>query len=197
MSHGHVPFLRFSPHARFPMLDFILGIVLWPLVQLQNLASLSVTLTFNVTSVVVFLTIVTVVTFYVVRYHFLALYTRLPQHETTPEKNLTSDLRPDITVAEGPERKYLPEEIFAQFLGSIKIFNYLDKTVLTEFSKRSQQRKLEPGELLWRSDERNRDLYLVMSGTVWVFVDFLLISLDASLFGATGLPAKSWRGWTE
>jgi lysophospholipid hydrolase len=169
------------------MLNLVVAVLLWPLEQLQRFASYTVTLTFNLTTVALFVTVTSVITFYVVRYHFLARYSRLPHHQATSEKAvLSSDLRPDTATQEAPERKYLPEEIFAQFLGSIKIFNYLDKTVLTEFSKRSQQRKLEPGELLWRSDERNRDLYLVMSGTMQVYLarhDFLQ---QQGLDGAAG-----------
>ena len=68
--------------------------------------------------------------------------------------------------------RYLPEEIFAAFLSTIKIFQYIDKNVLLEFAKNSQQMKVYPGEIIWNSstDSSKRDLYLVMDGSIQIFM---------------------------
>jgi hypothetical protein len=56
----------------------------------------------------------------------------------------------DHVVVEGAreqEWKFLPEEIFAAFLASIKVFQFMDHSVLKEFARNSQQKQVYAGEV--------------------------------------------------
>ena len=141
----------------------------------------TLTLSINISWLILILASVGWLVFYVVRYYVLARHTRLPQvivqvPETTepPQKEPAAPLHPN---------RFLPEEIFATFLSQIKIFNYLDRSVLIEFARNSQQRKLYHGEYI-HLDPSRRELYLVMDGTVELEMDQDLILNQVSTGGS-------------
>lgn len=147
---------------------------------IYQLTNYSLTLKINITTAAVFVLSLVFLAFYIIRYYVLARYLRLPstQAENTAAKSssnqLHDDLRPEHLTqisdlqSNLSERKFLPEDIFANFLSSIKIFQFMELSVLKEFARNSQQRKLYPGEIV--STGSGRDLYLVMDGEVSVFL---------------------------
>lgn len=56
------------------------------------------------------------------------------------------------------------------FLSSIKVFGYLDRPVFHELARHLQTTKLKAGELLFDTNSRDRDFYVVVDGSVQVFV---------------------------
>lgn len=140
--------------------------------SLVNIMSYTFTLTLNMNTILIILCLLAVAVFYVVRYYLLARYSRLPASKSKMHVSPIApsfDLRPEA-AAEAQERPFLPEEIYANFLQSIRLLNHLDKHILRELAKDALQMRMRQGELLWRSDRLSRDLYLVMKGTMQVFL---------------------------
>lgn len=159
--------------------------------QMKDLLSYSVTLTFNLTTVLLLLSILVWFIFYILRYYILVGHSRLPPQDkvsSTGGKLLLEEdlMRPPLQAsmmshsADSVEKKFLPEEIFAEFLSSIRVFSYLEKHILAEFAKNAQQKRIYAGEILWQyGEEPNRDLHLVMDGCMQIY-----LADDKKLLGA-------------
>lgn len=148
--------------------------------------SYTLTLSINVTYVVIALLALAWPTFYLIRYYLLPSHSTRRASAGTQAKSgpdgkilqAQSSATTATAVNELPSsRRFLPEEIFANFLSSIKIFNYLDRAVLVEFARNSQQRKLyaneylvSPATLKEDSQPEDLNLYLVMDGCVQVLM---------------------------
>ncbi|KAI3636634.1 hypothetical protein MIR68_005323 [Amoeboaphelidium protococcarum] len=163
----------------------------------------TITLNINVTTLLIFCLIIAWPAFYFVRYYVLVRYMRsgsasMSADSAAQKKAAEEDQLGSASISQSSaagsdafnHKRFLPEEIFASFLSSIKIFNYLDRSVLVEFARNSQQKKLYAGEYLQgygfvksanhqqdglnnigsgsdiEQQEQSGNLYLVMDGCV-------------------------------
>lgn len=132
------------------------------------ISTLSFTLTLNVVTVLLISICTLSFVFYVIRYTVLARHSRLPIHEVQHEQGASFDLHPDST-SDSTERIFPPEEIFSNFLSSIRIFGYLDRAVLNELSKSTYQRSHEANKIIWQTGDTSRDFLVVITGCVKIF----------------------------
>ena len=157
---------------------------------LWRLTHYSFTLTINLTTAALIGTVTALLSTYIIRYYVLARYSRLPPTAISAGSSGqaaadSASVQPLIASdaasvrEQQQQRKYLPEDIFASFLSSIKIFQYMEWNVLMEFAKHSQQRKLYPGDLIVPNNPvtsidgntgSSKDLYLVMDGVLRVYL---------------------------
>ncbi|KAK4936088.1 phosphatidylcholine and lysophosphatidylcholine phospholipase, partial [Elasticomyces elasticus] len=130
---------------------------------LYNVFSSSLTVTMNVTTIllIVFLVVSTIT--YFVRYRFLNVYTRLPLESQRKEPRI--DFLPDVTDRDSKPglSNYLDE-----FLSAIKVFGYLERPVFHELTRTMQTKKLIAGETLLLEEEKG--FCLVVDGLVQIFV---------------------------
>ncbi|KAI8920993.1 hypothetical protein DFJ77DRAFT_448181 [Powellomyces hirtus] len=133
--------------------------------------TVTATVTFNYWSLLIIATVLVVVGYLILRYRVLTTYSRLPP--PTPTRKTTGvpfDLHPDTAFHDDQDRGNYPDELMGAFLSSIKIFGYLDRPVFHELARHLRTRKLKAGEILFRSEDDVRDFFVVVDGTVQVFV---------------------------
>ncbi|KAJ3192281.1 phosphatidylcholine and lysophosphatidylcholine phospholipase [Irineochytrium annulatum] len=139
------------------------------------------TLTFTLSywSILVTVLVLAVGAYIFLRYRVLTRYSRLPkvsQPVSTKMGDVVGapfDLHPDAALDDGYGREdasAYPDEFMGAFLASIKVFGYLDRPVFHEIVRHLQTRKIAAGEILERTEEQDRDFYVVVEGTVRVYI---------------------------
>ncbi|KAI9190694.1 uncharacterized protein BJ171DRAFT_434169 [Polychytrium aggregatum] len=135
--------------------------------------SYSFTLTLSYRLIVFVVTATALLLYLIVRYVVLNKYTRLPPaHSATKSVAPPFDLQPPDHAEDdkdGHSQGYA-EDFMSAFLSSIKIFGYLDRPVFHELARHLQSRKLKAGEILFGADDDKTDFYVVVEGSVQVFV---------------------------
>ncbi|KAI8915738.1 hypothetical protein EDD86DRAFT_196717 [Gorgonomyces haynaldii] len=144
---------------------FHLVSILFSLVSKGTIYTVTATITLDIYGLLWISAIVLFLLWIVARYRYLNVYSRLEQVKQ-PQRAL--DLQPDI-VPEDDSMGY-PDEFMNAFLSSIKVFGYLDKPVFHELARHLQTKKLHPGQLLFEPDTPDLDFYVVVDGTVDLFV---------------------------
>ncbi|KAK7516703.1 hypothetical protein IWZ03DRAFT_195590 [Phyllosticta citriasiana] len=128
-----------------------------------TVASMSLTVTMNATTLVmIFLAFGSTVS-WIVRYRFLNMYTRLPPEPQREEPHV--EIFPD--TQEGDSKRGLSNYL-DEFLSAIKVFGYLERPVFHELTRTMQTRKLIAGETLLLEEEKG--FCLVVDGLVQIFV---------------------------
>ncbi|KAK0662693.1 Lysophospholipase nte1 [Lasiodiplodia hormozganensis] len=128
-----------------------------------TLASMSLTVTMNATTLLLlFLAVGSTVSWFV-RYRFLNMYTRLPPEPQREEPHV--EVFPD--TQEGDSKRGLSNYL-DEFLSAIKVFGYLERPVFHELTRTMQTRKLIAGETLLLEEEKG--FCLVVDGLVQIFV---------------------------
>ncbi|THV89017.1 patatin-like serine hydrolase [Aureobasidium pullulans] len=125
--------------------------------------STSLTLTVNMTTVVLILVFFVSTASWVVRYRFLNMYSRLPPEPQRKEPQV--EVFPDTQETDSKQglANYLDE-----FLSAIKVFGYLERPVFHELTRTMQTRKLIAGETILLEEEKG--FCLVVDGLVQIFV---------------------------
>lgn len=125
--------------------------------------STSLTLTVNMTTVVLILIFFVSTVSWVVRYRFLNMYSRLPPEPQRKEPQV--EVFPDTQETDSKQglANYLDE-----FLSAIKVFGYLERPVFHELTRTMQTRKLIAGETILLEEEKG--FCLVVDGLVQIFV---------------------------
>ncbi|KAH0389800.1 patatin-like serine hydrolase, partial [Aureobasidium melanogenum] len=125
--------------------------------------STSLTLTVNMTTVVLILIFFVSTASWVVRYRFLNMYSRLPPEPQRKEPQV--EVFPDTQETDSKQglANYLDE-----FLSAIKVFGYLERPVFHELTRTMQTRKLIAGETILLEEEKG--FCLVVDGLVQIFV---------------------------
>lgn len=128
-----------------------------------TLLSTSLTLTVNMTTLLLILVFVVSTISWVVRYRFLNMYSRLPPEPQRKEPQV--EVFPDMQESDSKPglANYLDE-----FLSAIKVFGYLERPVFHELTRTMQTRKLIAGETLLLEEEKG--FCLVVDGLVQIFV---------------------------
>ena len=121
--------------------------------------STSLTLTVNMTTVVLILVFFVSTASWVVRYRFLNMYSRLPPEPQRKEPQV--EVFPDTQETDSKQglANYLDE-----FLSAIKVFGYLERPVFHELTRTMQTRKLIAGETILLEEEKG--FCLVVDGLV-------------------------------
>ncbi|KAL0265014.1 phosphatidylcholine and lysophosphatidylcholine phospholipase [Diplodia seriata] len=128
-----------------------------------NVASMSLTVTMNATTLLLlFLAVGSTVSWFV-RYRFLNMYTRLPPEPQREEPHV--EVFPD--TQEGDSKRGLSNYL-DEFFSAIKVFGYLERPVFHELTRTMQTRKLIAGETLLLEEEKG--FCLVVDGLVQIFV---------------------------
>ncbi|KAK7714450.1 phosphatidylcholine and lysophosphatidylcholine phospholipase [Botryosphaeria dothidea] len=128
-----------------------------------TLASMSLTVTMNATTLLlIFLAFGSTISWFV-RYRFLNMYTRLPPEPQREEPHV--EVFPD--TQEGDSKRGLSNYL-DEFLSAIKVFGYLERPVFHELTRTMQTRKLIAGETLLLEEEKG--FCLVVDGLVQIFV---------------------------
>ncbi|KAJ3033036.1 phosphatidylcholine and lysophosphatidylcholine phospholipase, partial [Rhizophlyctis rosea] len=128
------------------------------------------TITFNYWTILAFLLLATYGIYFFVRYHILTRYSRLPAPEPAKPIGAPFDLHPDTALDDKQDGSDYPDDFMSVFLSSIKVFGYLDRPVFHELARHLQTRKLKAGEILFGPEDDVRDFYVVVDGTMQVFV---------------------------
>ncbi|KAL1311287.1 hypothetical protein AAFC00_001472 [Neodothiora populina] len=128
-----------------------------------TLLSTSLTLTVNMTTLLLILVFFVSTISWIVRYRFMNLYSRLPPEPQRKEPQV--EVFPDTQESDSKPglANYLDE-----FLSAIKVFGYLERSVFHELTRTMQTRKLIAGETLLLDDEKG--FCLVVDGLVQIFV---------------------------
>lgn len=128
-----------------------------------TLLSTSLTLTVNMTTLLLILVFFVSTISWIVRYRFLNMYSRLPPEPQRKEPQV--EVFPDTQEADSKPglANYLDE-----FLSAIKVFGYLERPVFHELTRTMQTRKLIAGETLLLEEEKG--FCLVVDGLVQIFV---------------------------
>ncbi|KAF2145139.1 uncharacterized protein K452DRAFT_222292 [Aplosporella prunicola CBS 121167] len=128
-----------------------------------TLASMSLTVTMNATTLIVlFLALASTISWFI-RYRFLNMYTRLPPEPQREEPHVEVFPDPQENDSKRGLSNYLDE-----FLSAIKVFGYLERPVFHELTRTMQTRKLVAGETLLLEEEKG--FCLVVDGLVQIFV---------------------------
>jgi lysophospholipid hydrolase len=125
--------------------------------------STSLTLTVNMTTLVLILVFFVSTASWVVRYRFLNMYSRLPPEPQRKEPQVEVFPDPQETDSKQGLANYLDE-----FLSAIKVFGYLERPVFHELTRTMQTRKLIAGETILLEEEKG--FCLVVDGLVQIFV---------------------------
>lgn len=149
--------------------------------------STSLTLTVNMTTVVLILIFFVSTISWVVRYRFLNMYSRLPPEPQRKEPQV--EVFPDTQETDSKQglANYLDE-----FLSAIKVFGYLERPVFHELTRTMQTRKLIAGETLLLEEEKG--FCLVVDGLVQIFVKS---NKDRDEDPATGMSTPEETGIDE
>ncbi|KAJ3160960.1 phosphatidylcholine and lysophosphatidylcholine phospholipase [Geranomyces variabilis] len=133
--------------------------------------TVTATVTFNYWSLLLIALLLVLIGYLILRYRVLTTYSRLPAPTPTRKTvGVPFDLHPDTAFHDDGDRGNYPDELMGAFLSSIKIFGYLDRPVFHELARHLRTRKLKAGEVLFRSEDDVRDFFVVVDGTVQVFV---------------------------
>lgn len=125
--------------------------------------STSLTLTVNMTTVLLILVFVVSSISWIVRYRFMNMYSRLPPEPQRKE--------PQVEVFPDTQESYTKPGLanyLDEFLSAIKVFGYLERPVFHELTRTMQTRKLIAGETLLLEEEKG--FCLVVDGLVQIFV---------------------------
>ncbi|KAJ3157417.1 phosphatidylcholine and lysophosphatidylcholine phospholipase [Geranomyces michiganensis] len=134
-------------------------------------STVTATVTFNYWSLLLIASLLILIGYLILRYRVLTTYSRLPASTRTRKTvGVPFDLHPDTAFHDDGDRGNYPDELMGAFLSSIKIFGYLDRPVFHELARHLRTRKLKAGEVLFRSEDDVRDFFVVVDGTVQVFV---------------------------
>ncbi|KAF2226368.1 hypothetical protein BDZ85DRAFT_256049 [Elsinoe ampelina] len=125
--------------------------------------STSLTLTVNMTTLLLILVFVVSTVSWLVRYRWMNMYTRLPPSPQRKEPLI--EVFPDT---QGADSKPGLSNYLDEFLSAIKVFGYLERPVFHELTRTMQTRKLIAGETLLLEEEKG--FCLVVDGTVQIFV---------------------------
>ncbi|KAH7050359.1 lysophospholipase NTE1 [Macrophomina phaseolina] len=128
-----------------------------------TLASMSLTVTMNATTLLLLFLAFGSTISWIVRYRFLNMYTRLPPEPQREEPHV--EVFPD--TQEGDSKRGLSNYL-DEFLSAIKVFGYLERPVFHELTRTMQTRKLIAGETLLLEEEKG--FCLVVDGLVQIFV---------------------------
>ncbi|KAK9764239.1 phosphatidylcholine and lysophosphatidylcholine phospholipase [Basidiobolus ranarum] len=138
---------------------------------IYTLLSYTLTVSLDFYSLVIILCVLIVSTYLFVRYRLLTEYSRLPSPPPEVRNPVSFDLHPDTTSDdEEPILNTYPGDFLKAFLSSIKVFGYLERPVLDELARYLQTRKLLAGEIMSLSPEKERSFFIVVDGSVKVFV---------------------------
>ncbi|KAJ3412840.1 phosphatidylcholine and lysophosphatidylcholine phospholipase [Chytridiales sp. JEL 0842] len=148
------------------------------LYEILRYTTATLTVTFDLWTLLVVAIVSALSTFFYIRYIILTKYSRLPPVVHPPQTNVkpnfaSFDLHPDAALDDDNDndrRGGYADEFMGAFLSSIKVFGYLDRPVFHELARHLQTRKLKAGEVLYRSESEERDFYVVVEGTVNLFV---------------------------
>lgn len=125
--------------------------------------STSLTLTVNMTTLLLILVFVVSTVSWLVRYRWMNMYTRLPPSPQRKEPLI--EVFPDT---QGADSKPGLSNYLDEFLSAIKVFGYLERPVFHELTRTMQTRKLIAGETLLLEEEKG--FCLVVDGAVQIFV---------------------------
>jgi len=128
-----------------------------------NFFQTSLTLTVNMTTLLLILMLIMSLLTWLLRYRWLNMYTRLPPNPQRKEPPV--EVFPDTKDSNSKPglSNYLDE-----FLSAIKVFGYLERHVFHELTRTMQTRKLIAGETLLLEEEKG--FCLVVDGIVQIFV---------------------------
>ncbi|GAM88059.1 hypothetical protein ANO11243_060890 [Dothideomycetidae sp. 11243] len=145
--------------------------------------STSLTLTVNMTTLLLILVFVVSTISWLVRYRWLNMYTRLPPNPQRKEPPV--EVYPETQEADSKPglSNYLDE-----FLSAIKVFGYLERPVFHELTRTMQTRKLIAGETLLLEEEKG--FCLVVDGTVQIFVKSKATTDDSVNTGSSSPNAE-------
>ncbi|KAI9098781.1 hypothetical protein DFS34DRAFT_580168 [Phlyctochytrium arcticum] len=132
--------------------------------------TVTATVTFNYYTLLVLFLILSVLVYLYLRYQLLTRYSRLTPPQVVPQIGVPFDLHPDTAFDDDKDRTNYPDELMGAFLSSIKIFGYLDRAVFHELARHLRTRKLKAGEILFNAEEDVRDFFVVVDGSIQVFV---------------------------
>ncbi|GAB7347170.1 hypothetical protein MBLNU459_g3285t2 [Dothideomycetes sp. NU459] len=129
-----------------------------------TLLSTSLTLTVNMTTLLLIMMFFVSIISWVVRYRYMNMYSRLPPTESG-YKEAQVEVFPDT---QGADSKPGLANYLDEFLSAIKVFGYLERHVFHELTRTMQTRKLIAGETLLLEEEKG--FCLVVDGLVQIFV---------------------------
>lgn len=129
-----------------------------------TLLSTSLTLTVNMTTLLLIMMFFVSIISWVVRYRYMNMYSRLPPTESG-YKEAQVEVFPDT---QGADSKPGLANYLDEFLSAIKVFGYLERPVFHELTRTMQTRKLIAGETLLLEEEKG--FCLVVDGLVQIFV---------------------------
>ncbi|KAJ1660548.1 phosphatidylcholine and lysophosphatidylcholine phospholipase [Dispira simplex] len=190
------------------------GLLSWttttlPLVLYSGL-SYTVTFTLHFKTLLVVTGALCLLGYWLIRYRVLTVYSRLPQSSTTrPQAHEAFDLHPDSFLdddsTEGqPESKLgggFPHDFLSVFLSSIQIFGYLEQPVFRELARHLQTRRLLAGETMFCDDAHDQNFYIVVDGSVQVYLPLEDHPMNASPYADRGEPPSDssckQRQWAE
>ncbi|KAF2487776.1 hypothetical protein BDY17DRAFT_289660 [Neohortaea acidophila] len=125
--------------------------------------STSLTLTLNMTTILLVVLVFVSTISWFVRYRFLNIYSRLPPEPQRKEPQV--EIFPDTRES---DTKPGLSNYFDEFLSAIKVFGYLERPVFHELTRTMQTRKLIAGETILLEEEKG--FCLVVDGLVQIFV---------------------------
>lgn len=129
-----------------------------------TLLSTSLTLTVNMTTLLLIMMFFVSIISWVVRYRYMNMYSRLPPTDSG-YKEAQVEVFPDT---QGADSKPGLANYLDEFLSAIKVFGYLERPVFHELTRTMQTRKLIAGETLLLEEEKG--FCLVVDGLVQIFV---------------------------
>lgn len=130
---------------------------------LFSFLSTSLTLTINMTTLLLILVFLVSSVSWLVRYRFMNMYSRLPPNPQRKEPLVEVFPEPQDGDSKPGLANYLDE-----FLSAIKVFGYLERPVFHELTRTMQTKKLIAGETLLLEEEKG--FCLVVDGCVQIFV---------------------------
>lgn len=145
------------------LLSFIAFVTITLPTWMFTFLSTSLTLTVNMTTLLLILVFLVSTASWLVRYRWMNMYSRLPP--SPQRKEPLVEVFPDSQEADSKPglANYLDE-----FLSAIKVFGYLERPVFHELTRTMQTRKLIAGETLLLEEEKG--FCLVVDGLVQIFV---------------------------
>lgn len=152
--------VTFVPRLLYWLISFItLTLPTW----LFTFLSTSLTVTMNMTTLLLVCFVLASTISWFVRYRFLNMYSRLPPEPQRKEPQI--EVFPD---SQETDSKPGLANYFDEFLSAIKVFGYLERPVFHELTRTMQTRKLIAGETILLEEEKG--FCLVVDGLVQIFV---------------------------
>lgn len=134
-------------------------------VQHGTIYTVTATITLDFYSILWLTFLFSFITYMILRYRYWNKYSRLENPTTSNREGF--NLQPDVGDEFPPN---YPDEFMNAFLSSIKVFGYLDKPVFHELARHLQTKRLNPGQILFDPSTPTSDFYVVVDGTMQIFV---------------------------